>query len=159
MPAILASWITLSINSEPAYSHGYIVMQTTSYELDAVKYIEKNTNKSYVVICDFWISYAGQMIVGSYNPKAYYFQDTDPVGLALFIKMTNNASREVMIEAMNYTKTTVAYFIISKAREGTNEYNNTIQEAEQNSLPLYKVFFYNGEEKLRIYNYSLSGNG
>jgi len=91
------------------------------------------------------------MIVGTYNPRAYYFRENDPVGVALFIKMKNNASREVMTEAMNYTDATVAYFIITKLRVGTETYNNITQQAQQNGLQTYKAFYYQGEEKLRIF--------
>ena len=150
---VLSGWITTSVYY--AYPH-YSPLQTTSYELEAVKYIDENTNKSYIVICDQWISYAGQMIVGVQNPRAYYFADYDPVGVALFIKMKDNASREVMTEAMNYTDATVAYFIMTKPRIGTETYNNITQQAQQNNLQTYQTFYYQGEEKLRIFYYKKS---
>ena len=148
--ALLAGWITTSVYY--AYPH-YSPLQTTSYELEAIKHIDENTNSSYIVICDQWTSYAGKMIVGVQNPRAYYFADYDPVGVALFIKMRNNASREVMTEAMNYTGATVAYFIITKPRIGTETYNNITQQAQQNNLQTYKTFYYQGEEKLTIIYY------
>jgi len=158
--ALLAGWIAFSVNC--AYPH-YSPLQTTSYELEAVKYVDENTTKEYIVICDLWISYAGQMIVGSYNPRAYYFPDYDPRGVELFIKMKNNPSPEVMIEAMNYTNATVAYFIITKEKEsafqtrlGEEEYNRIIQEAQQNNLQTYKIFYYRGEERLRVFYHQLT---
>jgi len=150
IPAVLAGWITVSVYyGYPSYSP----LQTTSYELEAVKYINETTNKTYIVICDVWISYAGQMIAGTYNQRAYYFPERDPVGVALFTKMKDNPSPDVMTEAMNYTNCTVAYFIITKPRLGTEEYNRIIQQAQQNGLQTYPegIFYYKGEEKLRIF--------
>ncbi|KPV63438.1 MAG: hypothetical protein AOA66_0914 [Candidatus Bathyarchaeota archaeon BA2] len=155
MPVVLAGWITLSVNY--AYPHISLgIVQTTSYELEAVKYIEKTTNKSYIVICDRWISYAGQMMTGTYNLRAYYFPERNPVGVALFNKIKNNPSPEVMIEAMNYTDAKVTYFIISKLRLGEDEYKRIIKQAEDNNLETYPggVFYYpEGDEKLRIFYY------
>lgn len=157
IPALLAGWIALSVNY--AYPH-YSPLQTTSYELEAVEYIDKTANRSYIVVCDLWVSYAGQMIVGAYNQRAYYFGDGNPLGATLFIKMKDSASPEVMIEAMNYTEAEIAYFIMTKEMEGApqtrlgeDEYNRIIQQAQQNNLPTYKIFYYKGEEKLRIFYY------
>lgn len=155
--ALLAGWITFSVNY--AYPH-YSPLQTTSYELEAVKYIDETTNKSYIVICGHWTAFAGHMMVGVYNSRAYYFSEREAVGVALFTKMKDNPSPGVMIEAMNYTNATVAYFIITKEKEyafqtrlGETEYNRIIQQAQQNNLQTYKVFYYKGEEKLMIFYY------
>jgi len=47
-----------------------------------------------------------------------------------------------MIEAMNQTgtDTTVAYFIVTEPRLGTEEFNNTVSKALQNGLPIYATF-------------------
>jgi len=160
IPAVLAGWITVSIYY--AYPH-YSPLQTTSYELEAVKYIDEKTNKSYIVICDHWTAFAGHMMVGVYNSRAYYFSESEAVGVMLFTKMKDNPSPEVMTEAMNYTNATVTYFIITKEKEyalqtrlGEEEYNSIIQQAQQNNLQTYKVFYYQGEEKLRIFYYRKS---
>jgi len=160
IPALLAGWITVSVYY--AYPH-FSPLQTTSYELEAVKYIDETTNKSYVVICDVWMFFAGQMIVGDRNPRAYYFHEHDPLGVVLFTKMKDDPSPEVAIEAMNYTNVTVAYFIITKEEEfafqtrlGETEYNHIIQQAQQNNLQTYKTFSYGGEEKLRIFYHQLT---
>jgi len=63
-----------------------------------------------------------------------------------------NSANETMIKAMNHTEATVAYFIISKPRLGEDEYNRIFQQA-QNKLQTYKTFYYEGEEKLRIFYY------
>jgi len=149
--ALLAGWITTSVYH--AYPH-YSPLQTTIYELEAIKHIDENTNKTYIVICDQWISYAGQMVVGTYNSRAYYFPENDPAGVVLFIKMKNNPSPEVMKEAMNHTNATVTYFIMTKLRLGTEEYNRVVLQAQQNNLQTYRVFHYQGEEKLRIFYYT-----
>jgi len=160
IPAVLAGWITVSVYY--AYPH-FSPLQTTSYELEAVKYIDETTNRSYIVICGVWIFYAGQTIAGAQNPRAYYFPERDPVGVPLFTKMKDNPSPDVMIEAMNYTNATVAYFIISKEKEwafqtrlGETEYNRIIQQAQQNNLQTYKTFSNGGEEKLRTFYHQIT---
>jgi len=124
----LSGWITTSLYY--AYPH-HGPLQTTSYELEAVRYIDKTTrdrNETYVVICDQWVTYAGYMVVGINNPQAYFFLHVDPRGIALFIEMKENPSREVMIEATKHTNTTVAYFVVEEPRLGTKEYNRIIQQ-------------------------------
>jgi len=71
--------------------------------------------------------------------------------------MKNNPSNETLIEAMKTNNATVAYFIIEKPRLGTETYNHIIQQAQQNNISTYKIFYYpEGEEKLRIFYYQKS---
>jgi len=149
---VLSGWITVSFYY--AYPR-YGPLQTTSYELEAVRFIEKNSTKPYVVIGDQWITFAGGMIVGIGNPNALYFHSRDPEGVRLFLEMRMNSSIETMKEAMAYNDATVAYFIIEKPRIGEEEYNRLIQQTEQNGLQTYPggIFYYEGEEKLRIFYY------
>jgi len=154
----LSGWITASLYC--AYPH-HGPLQTTSYELEAVSYVDKTTrdrNETYVVICDQWVTYAGYTVVGINNPQAYFFLHVDPRGIALFIKMKENPSRDVMIEAMKHTNTTVAYFVVEEPRLGTKEYNRIIQQAQQNELQTYPegIFYHRGQEKLRIFYYKKS---
>lgn len=144
----ISGWITASFFF--AYPH-YAPLQITSYEIEAVKYIEATTNMTYVVIGDQWIIFTGHMFLGAYNPRAYYLAGAR--GILLFIEMKNNPSPEVMVEAMKYNNATVAYFIIEKPRLGTETYTHIIQQAQQNGLQTYTggVFYYKGEEKLRIF--------
>ena len=135
-----------------AYPH-YAPLQTTSYELEAARYIDANTNEKYIVIADQWMIFAGQMIVGVVNPRAFYFSHTSPDGVSLFIQMKTNPSPETMTEAMKHNNATIAYFIIEKPRLGTETYNHIIQQAQQNNLETYKTFYYKGEEKLHIFTY------
>jgi len=150
---MLSGWVTTSVYY--GYPH-WGPLQTTSYELEAVKYIDKNTTERYIVICDQWITYAGGIIVGVNNPRAFYFSSLDPRGVALFVEMKKNSTNETMIKAMNYTEATVAYFIISKPRLGEDGYSRIIQQAQQNKLQTYKIFYYRGEEKLHIFYYKKS---
>lgn len=147
---ILSGWITISVYY--AYPH-WAPLQTTSYELEAVKYIDQTTQERYIVICDQWIIFAGQMFVGIVNPRAFYFSPVDPGGVSLFIKMKSNASKETLIEAMKINNATTAYFIIEKPRLGTETYSSIINQAQQNNLLTYETFSYQGEEKLRIFYY------
>jgi len=152
---LLSGWVTTSVY------YGYPrwgPLQTTSYELEAVKYIDKNTAERYIVICDQWITYGGGIIVGFGNPRAFYFSSLDPRGVALFIEMKENPTNETMIKAMETNNATTAYFIISKLRLGEDGYNRVIQQAQQNRLQTYPggIFYYRGEEKLRIFYYKKS---
>jgi len=153
IPVVLGGWITLSLSA--AYPQ-VAPLQTTWYELEAVKYIEENTDEKYVVIGDIWTIFAGEMIVGIFNPTAYYFGEHDPRGYDLFSKMRRDPSPQVMIEAMNQTgtNTIVAYFIVTEPRIDPEEYNRIIQQAQQNGLQTYKIFYYpEGQEKLRVFIY------
>ncbi|MDH5733496.1 MAG: hypothetical protein OEY88_06910 [Candidatus Bathyarchaeota archaeon] len=149
IPAVLGGWITFSLSA--AYPQ-VAPLQTTWYELEAVKYIEENTQEKYVVIGDVWTIYAGEMIVGIYNPQAYYFGEQDSRGISLFTEMRRDPSPQVMIEAMNQTgtDTTVAYFIVTEPRLGVEEFNSTVSKTLQNGLPVYATF---GNEKLYIFYY------
>jgi len=138
-----------------AYPH-YGPLQITSYELDAVKHIDENTPERYVVISDQWMVFAGQMIVGAYNPRAYYFNPYDPKGVAFFLEMKRNPRPEPMIEAMSINNATVAYFIIEKPRLGAEQYSRLVFFAEQNGLQTFKIFYYQEEEKLTVFRYEKS---
>lgn len=150
IPASISAWITGSLYY--AYPH-YGPLQTTSYELDAVKYIDMNTNETYVVICDQWITFAAMTIVGTYNPTALYFSPRDPHGTFLFIEMKGNPTSNPMIEAMKINNATTSYFIIEKPRLGTEEYDRIKSQAQQNGLETYQVFYYREKEKLCIFYY------
>jgi len=147
---LVSGWVTASIYY--AYPH-FAPLQTTSYEIEAAKFIEQNITERYVVICDQWMIFAGQMYVGIYNPRAYYFSSTDPQGVALFVKMKDDPSNETMIETMKINNATTAYFIIERPRLGTQIYNRIIQQAQQNGLQTYQTIYYKGEEKLHIFYY------
>ena len=145
IPVILGGWITFSLSA--AYPQ-WAPLQTTWYELDAVKFIEENTHEKYVVIGDVWTIYAGERIVGINNPRAYYFGEFNRTGYDLFASMTENPSTEWMLSAMNRTDTTVVYFIITEPRLGTEEFSNAVSKALQNGLPVYATF---GNGKLYIF--------
>jgi len=157
IPVLLSGWITLSLSA--AYPR-VAPLQTTWYELEAVRNIEDNTPERYVVIGDIWTTYAGEVVVGISNPRAYYFTELSKIGHELFANMTQDPSSKSMLQAMNMTgtDTTVAYFIITEPRVGTVEYNRVIQQAQQNGLPTYPggIYYYKGEEKLRIFYYKKS---
>lgn len=144
---LLTGWITASVSSAYPY---FGPLQTTSYELEAVKYIHMQTNESYIVIGDVWIRLAGQMFAGIYNTHAFYFPIHDPRGTTLFIDMKTNPSVEIMIDAMKYNNASVAYFIAEKPRLGVEEFNRVVSQALENGLEVYKVF---GEGKLYVFRY------
>jgi len=148
---IVSGWVTASVYY--AYPH-WAPLQTTSYELEAVKNIHETTKEKYIVIADQWIIFAGQMFAGINNPQAYYFSHTDPAGISLFIQMETNPTNETLIEAMETNNATIAYFIIEKPRLGTETYNDIINKAQQNNLQTYKIYYHpEDEEKLRIFYY------
>lgn len=144
-PLLLAGWMTTSLSA--AYPQ-VAPLQITWYELEAVKYIEEKTNEKYVVICDIWTMYAGEMIVGFSNPSAYYFESSK-TGHDLFVNMTRKPSPQWMLSAMNYTNTTVAYYIASEPRLGTEEFNNVVSKARDTLT----VFHVTGNGKLYVFSY------
>jgi len=148
IPVVLGGWITLSLSA--AYPQ-VAPLQTTWYELEAVKYIAKNTTEKYVVIGDIWTIYAGEMIVGIQNPRAYYFAENDPRGYNLSSRMQSEPSPQIMIEAMNQTgtDTTVAYFIVTEPRLGAEEFKNIVSKARETLT----VFHVTGAGKLYVFSY------
>lgn len=147
IPALLGGWITVSLSA--AYPH-VAPLQTTWYELEAVRYIDENTHEKYVIIGDMWTIFAGERIVGIKNPRAYYFLEYNRTGQDLFVNMTRSPSPQWMLLALNRTDTNVAYFIITEPRVGTEEFNSTVSKALQNDLPVYATF---GNRKLYIFYY------
>jgi len=152
VPAFLGGWITFSLRA--AYPQ-VAPLQTTWYELEAVRYIEENTNEKYVVISDIWTIYAGEVVVGINNPNAYYFGVHSQLGHDLFANMSKNPSPEWMLSAMNQTETTLAYFIITEPRVGTEEFNNITARVQETPLTL---FYVSENKELRVYSYSNSTN-
>jgi len=147
IPSILAGWLVLSLNV--AYPQ-VAPLQTTQYELDAVKYIEERTREKYVVICDIWIIFAGEVIVGISNPSAYYFEEYSQLGNELLTNMSRDPSPEWMLSAMNLTDTTVAYFVVSEPRmRSPEELNNLIRGIKE---PL-SLFYVSPNEKLYVFSY------
>jgi len=152
---LISGWITVSIHR--AYPH-YGPMQTTTYELEAAQYIDQTTEERYTVICDQWFIYAAEMLVGVYNPNAYYFTPSDPKGVALFLEMKKEPTEATMIKAMQYNNASVTYFVIEKPRLGIGQYNLTKSQALQNGLQIYPggIFYYQEKEKLCIFYYDKS---
>ena len=148
IPMLLAGWITFSLKA--AYPQ-VAPLQTTWYELEAVRYIEENTTEKYVVISDVWTIFAGEIIVGVNNPRAYYFTEFNKTGHDLFVNMTSDPSPQWMLLAMNHTDTTVAYFIVTEPRLGTEEFNNIVSRILQDKqLTMIRVF---GDGKLYVFSY------
>lgn len=150
IPIGLSSWFTASLGV--AYPQ-VAPLQTTWYELEAVRYIDANTHEPYVVIADQWIIFAGEVVVGVNNPRAYYFLEFNRTGRLLFVNMSQDPSPKWMLLAMNYTDTAVAYFVVSEPRLGMNEFQNVVSRALQNqqltavNVPIVPV------EKLRVFAY------
>jgi len=148
IPLVVGGWVTVALRV--AYPQ-VAPLQTTWYELDVVKYIEESTREKYVVIGDIWTIFAGEMIVGVSNPRAYYFAEYDKTGNDLFVKMRQDPSPQWMLLAMNYTNTTVAYFMVTRPRLGNEEFQNVVSRALQNQqltvisvpgVPLEKLYVF-----------------
>lgn len=137
MPVLIGGWTTSSLRG--AYPT-LAPLQTTWYELEAVRYIDDTTHERYVVIGDVWTIFAGERIVGLNNPRAYYFMEFDKTGFDLFSNMTKDPSPQPMILAMAYNNASVAYFIVTEPRLGTDEFRTTILEAQQVGLRVYASF-------------------
>jgi len=148
IPLLLGGWIIFSLSA--AYPQ-VAPLQTTGYELEAVRYIEENTREKYVVIGDIWTIFAGEVIVGISNPRAYYFDEYNKTGHDLFVNMRQNPSPQWMLLAMNYTDTSVAFFIVTEPRLGAEEFNSVVSRGLQNEqLTVAGVF---GAGKLYVFSY------
>lgn len=148
IPVVLGGWITSSLSA--AYPQ-VAPLQTTWYELEAVRYIEESTKEKYVVIGDMWTIFAGEIIVGINNPRAYYFDEYSKTGYDLFTNMRQNPSPQWMLLAMNYTDTSVAFFIVTEPRLGAEEFNSVVSRGLQNEqLTVAGVF---GAGKLYVFSY------
>ena len=135
----LSGWVIGSVNI--GYPRSARDPQTTLYELEAARYIKHMTSENYVVIGDLWTVYAGEMVVGLYNPEAYYFGEYDQRRQDLFDRMLNETSPQIMIEAMNHTgvDTNLAYFLITEPRLPTEEFSRVAVEAQQKIGPPFYV--------------------
>nr|NIV44221.1 hypothetical protein [Candidatus Bathyarchaeota archaeon] len=142
---LVSAWVNASVYY--AYPH-WAPLQTTSYELKVVKYLDETTDEKYIVIADPWTIFAGQMFVGIRNPRAFYFSSSDPNGITLFVKAKYNPSNETLLEALKYNNATRAYFVIGKPRVGAEAYNDIIELADQNGLKTYHTVDHKGEEKI-----------
>jgi len=147
---ILSVWVISSVGV--AYPH-VASLQVTWYELEAAKFIDENSQERYVVIGDIWMTYAGEMIVGANNPGAYYFGEFNRTGYDLFVSMRENPSPELMLLAMNYTDTNVAYFVVTESRLGTEAFNGTVYRALQNGLNVFGPSGGFGDGKLYVFYY------
>lgn len=153
MAILLAAWLTSSVYY--AYPH-VSSLQVTDYEIDAARYIDAETNGSYIVICDQWFGYAGGMLVGINNTRAFYFSVAERTGIESFSALRADPS----VTAINKTLAPfeqegihfqTAYFIVNEQRLGTDEFNRIVAEATENKLGLSRTF---GDGKLFIFYYS-----
>ena len=144
----LGGWLTLSLTA--AYPQ-VAPLQTTSYELAAVEFIDKTTSEKYVVIGDIWTIFAAERFVGNRNPRAYYFGEYKTIGFGFFANMTRDPSTTWMDQAMDYTNTTVAYFIVTQPRLGAEAFNNVVHKTIENGLPIYGPQQGFGDGKLYVF--------
>jgi len=152
MTVVLAAWLTGSIYY--AYPH-YSFLQITDYEIEAARYIEKNTNASYIVISDQWFAYAGGMFVGVNNTRAFYFSNAKRLGYELFNALREDPSIVTMNKTVAQLKREglsfkVIYFVANKLRLGEAEFNSLVTKAQENNLSVYRTF---GDGKLYIFYY------
>lgn len=146
--------LSSSVIASVYYSYPrFAATQTTWYEIEAVKFIETTTTGRYIVICDQWITYAGQTLVGLNNPRAYYFYHTDLEGVRLYSEMVENPTLDPMIAAMSINNSTVAYFVVETSELGyrlrTAEFDRVVSQASL-SLKIYGIF---DDGKLYIFYY------
>ena len=155
IPVTMAGWVTVSLSV--AYPQAS-PLQTTWYELEAVRYIEENTHEKYVVIGDVWTIFAGEVIVGVNNPRAYYFLEFNKTGFDLFFNMSEDPSPQWMLRAMTLTDTTVAYFVVTEPRLGTEDFNYIVSKALQNGLQIYGPTDGFGNGRLYIFYHEKEDN-
>jgi len=124
---------------------GYIitpaVMNPTPYEIEAIKYIDRNTPETYAVIGDgvfVWLAY------GLLGFKAHGYYTRDP-----FYAMYDQPSTQILTDLMSSTGSSVGYFAISSRYEG---FENVARRARE-IFDIYAVF---GDGKLYIFRYPLA---
>lgn len=153
MAIVLATWLTSSVYyAYPRYSF----LQITEYEIEAARYIETNTNGTYIVICDLWFDYAGGMLVGINNTRAFYFSIAERTGVESFIALREDPSVSTINktlapfeqEGMHFQ---TVYFVVDQPRLGTDEFNRVVAKATENNLGVYRTF---GDGKLYIFYYN-----
>lgn len=139
----ISGLVTASVyNGYPHYSEA---VWTTSYELDAAKFIEATTNETYIVICPPLTRLAGWVVVGPENPRAFYYgawTQNEVYLRELYAKMIENPSLEFVFEAMQVNNATVVYFIVNKLREAKAE---QVMRALAGS-PYYELYGVFGED-------------
>lgn len=153
MAVVLAAWLTSSVYyAYPRYSF----LQVTQYEIEAAKYIEANTNGTYIVICDLWFNYAGGMLVGINNTRAFYFSIAERTGAEAFRALREAPSASTINETLTPFEHEgihfqTVYFIVCQPRLGTDEFNRIVANATENNLGIYNTF---GNGKLYIFYYN-----
>lgn len=155
MTIVLAAWLTASVYY--AYPH-YRVLQITDYEIEAAKYLETNTKKNYVVICDQWFAYAGGMLVGINNKRAFYFSNAERRGVEFFNDMRFNPSIDTINKTLTQLESDglyfdIMYFVVEGARFGADEFNSVVAKALENNLKVYYKYPTLGDGKLYILYY------
>lgn len=115
------------------------LLTPTSYEIEAIYFIDRNTQGNYVVISDQTFVYIALGIFG-FNSRGTYTR-------TLFYEMLAKPSVENMRDAMKMTNSSVGYFVISTRY--AQDFSRVVASARE-IFDIYGVF---GDGKLYIFSY------
>jgi hypothetical protein len=151
---VLTSQATLAIYQ--AYPHEEIMkVQPAAYEIDAVRYINSDTNGSYVVLGDSNLASVAMGFLGSEygygggSRGLFGLPEWESWPISLYLQMVSSPSISIMKEALSRAHASVSYFVVS-IREPTFE---EIVRNTKEVLPVTQIF---GDGKLYIFAYPSS---
>lgn len=117
------------------------MLNTTQYEVEAILYIDRNTDGRYVVVGDAVFRYLAQGILGFKSRGTYLYH-------TYFGQLLAQPSVDVMVDVMNEANASVAFFVVSNRLQ--NPSLDTVVASTKEALDIYAIL---GEGKLYIFSY------
>jgi len=116
-------------------------LNPTQYEVEAILYIDRNTEGKYVVVGDAVFRYLAQGILGFKSRGTYLYY-------TYFGQLLTRPSVDVMVNVMNEANASVAFFVVSNRLQ--NPSLDTVVTSTKEVLDIYAIL---GEGKLYIFSY------
>lgn len=117
------------------------MLNPTQYEVEAILYIDRNTEGRYVVVGDAVFRYLAQGFLGFESRGTYLYYN-------YFSPMIAQPSVEVMTNAMKEANASVAFFVVSDRLQHPSL--SKVFESTREVLDIYAIL---GEGKLYIFSY------
>ena len=125
--------INLFYTLQQGYTHKFFPYVSV-YDKEAILLIDKMArNHSYVTICDRQFAEIGMSLMGYATSKGVYTAYWDELR-EIYREMIKNPSLDIIIKAINYTHTDIAFFVINKLRE--RDYYKVLQKAIRILTPI-----------------------
>lgn len=117
---ISAGLVVLSLSSLATSSlyHAYPQREptVTTYDLEAIRFIDKTTFVNYVVVCDRPFAEVGATVTGYFTHRGAYTAYWDTTMRRLYDQMIGSPSLAPMLEAAGYTDSDIVYFAVNELR-------------------------------------------